>query len=83
VVTNVALIYDPTNHTIETWGALMCELYAAQNLSMQLTEDNWREWGDGLKSLDVFTNEGAPSTNGFATWQDWASALMGAVNPAV
>jgi hypothetical protein len=82
VVTNIGLLYDPRNHTFESWASLMCELYAPQQLMIPSATTDWREWGNGLKAIDVFTNEGAPSTEGFLDWHDWAIALMGAVNPA-
>jgi hypothetical protein len=82
VATNIGLIYDPTNHTFESWASLMCELYASQQLMIPSADTDWKEWGNSLKAIDVFTNEGAPSTEGFLNWQDWASALLGAVNPA-
>ena len=82
VVTNTRLLYDPRNHTFESWASLMCELYSAQQLMIPTAETNWKQWANGLIAIDVFTNEGAPSSDGFNNWQDWAAALMGAVNPA-
>jgi len=82
VATNIGLLYDPRNHTFESWASLMCELYAAQQLMIPSADTDWKEWANGLKAIDVFTNEGAPSAEGFQEWQDWATALMGAVNPA-
>ena len=77
------LIYDPRYHTFESWAALMCELYAAQQLEIPTQYTDWKAWGDGLKAIDVFTNESIPSTANFDNWYDWAAALLGAVNPAV
>lgn len=82
MATDIGVIYDPRNHTFESWASLMCELYAAQQLTAPNADTIWQEWGNSLKAIDVFTNEGAPSTEGFLHWQDWASALMGAINPA-
>lgn len=82
MATDIGLIYDPTNHTFESWASLMCELYASQQLMIPNADTNWKDWANGLKAIDVFTNEGAPSAEGFLNWQDWAYALLGAVNPA-
>jgi hypothetical protein len=82
VATNIGVLYDPRNHTFESWASLMCELYANQQLITPAADTDWKEWANGLKAIDVFTNEGAPSSEGFLNWQDWALALMGAVNPA-
>jgi hypothetical protein len=78
---NVALIYDPRGHTFDSWASLMCELYATQQLATPTPYTNWVEWGEGLKAIDVFTNEGIPGPQVFGNWQDWAEALVNAVNP--
>ena len=78
---NVALIYDPRGHTFESWAALMCELYAAQQLEVPTQFTEWQNWGEGLKAIDVFTNEAIPGTAVFNNWYDWAEALVNAINP--
>lgn len=78
---NVALIYDPRGHTFDSWAALMCELYAAQQLSIPMPDTDWKLWGEGLKAIDVFTNEAIPGPSAFSNWQDWAQAVVGAVQP--
>jgi hypothetical protein len=61
----------------------MCELYATQQLSIPDATTNWKDWGAGLKAIDVFTNEAIPGPYQFDDWQEWAEALVNAVNPAV
>jgi hypothetical protein len=78
-----ALVYDPRYHTFESWAALMVELYAAQQLEIPTDKTDWKLWGNGIKAIDVFTNEAIPSTENFDDWSDWAAALLGTVNPAV
>ena len=80
-MSNVALIYDPRGHTFESWAALMCELYAAQQLAIPSPFTDWVQWGEGLKAIDVFTNEGIPGPQVYGNWQEWAQALVNAVNP--
>lgn len=75
------LIYDPRGHTFDSWASLMCEGYAAQNLSIPDATTDWTTWAEGLKAIDIFTNEGVPGPQGFADWQEWAQALVNAVNP--
>jgi hypothetical protein len=60
----------------------MCELYAAQQLEIPTKFTDWRTWGNGIKAIDVFTNEAIPSTDNYDNWYDWAAALLGIVNPA-
>jgi len=83
VATNnpVGLVYDPRYHTFNSWASLMCELYAAQQLAVPTDSTDWHQWGNGLLAIDVFTNEGAPTTDLYDDWEAWATALMGAVNP--
>jgi hypothetical protein len=61
----------------------MCELYATQQLSIPDATTSWKDWGAGLKAIDVFTNEAIPGPYQFDDWQEWAEALVNAVNPAV
>lgn len=77
----VSLIYDPRGHTFDSWASLMCELYAAQQLAIPAADTDWRVWGEGLKAIDVFTNEAIPGTSAFNDWQEWAQAVVGAVLP--
>jgi len=76
----LALVYDPRYQTWNSWSSLMCEAYAAQQLSINTPEEEWKQWGAGLKAIDVFVNEGIPDPYIYENWQDWASALVGAVN---
>jgi hypothetical protein len=77
-----SLIYDPRGHTFDSWASLMCELYATQQLAIPNANTDWRQWGEGLKAIDVFTNEGIPGPAVFQDWQDWAQAVVGAVQPS-
>lgn len=78
-----ALVYDPRGHTFESWAALMCELYAAQQLEIPTALTDWRIWGDGIRAIDVFANEAIPMTDNFGDWMQWAEELVNAVNPPV
>lgn len=78
---NPALIYDPRYHTFDSWASLMVELYSPQQLSIPDETTDWYAWAEGLLAIDVFANEGAPNPRAFNDWQDWATALMNAVNP--
>ena len=79
-MSNVALVYDPRYHTWDSWACLMCELYSTQNLMFPGPESEWKNWADGLKAIDVFTNEAVPDSRIFDNWQDWAEQLVGSVN---
>lgn len=77
------LVYDPRFHTFDSWASLMVEQYAANQLSIPTPQTDWKEWGAGLKAIDVFTNEAIPGPDPFDNWFDWASALLASVNPQV
>jgi len=78
----LAVVYDPRFHTFESWASLMCEAYAGQQLVIPNSQTDWYAWAAGLKAIDIFVNEGIPSPYIYSNWQDWASALVGAVNQA-
>jgi len=67
-ILNTSPVYDPRYHTFDSWASLMCEQYAAQQLSIPDANTDWKAWGAGLKAIDVFANEGIPDpyilTNG-------------------
>jgi hypothetical protein len=77
------LVYDPRYHTFESWAALMVEQYGANQLEIPTPYTDWKSWGNGLKAIDLFTNEAIPDTNGYEDWHDWAEALLAAMNPRV
>jgi hypothetical protein len=76
------IVYDPRFHTFESWAALMVELYAAQQLEIPTPQTDWKKWGEGLKAIDVFTNEAIPGTGNFERWDDWAASVVNAVSRA-
>jgi hypothetical protein len=47
---------------------------------MNTPEEEWKQWAAGLKAIDVFVNEGIPGPYIYENWQDWAQAVVGAVN---
>ena len=77
---SLAVIYDPRFHTFESWAALMCEAYAGQQVQIPGPDVEWKSWGTGLKAIDVFSNEAIPEPYGFDDWQEWAQAVVGAMN---
>ena len=80
VATKQAILFDPRYQTFEAWASLMCEQFAAQQLSIPEPGTDWKAWGAGLLAIDVFTNEAAPNPYQFDDWQDWAAALLAATN---
>lgn len=77
---SLALVYDPRHHTFDSWASLMVEAYGGQQLEIPSGEDNWKAWATGLKAIDLFANEGVPGPYVFDNWQDWAEAVVNAVN---
>jgi hypothetical protein len=76
----IALVYDPRYHTFDSWAALMCEAYSGQQLQIPGPDVEWKSWAAGLKAIDIFANEAIPEPYSFDDWNDWASAVVGAVN---
>jgi hypothetical protein len=75
------ITYDPRNLTWDTWVRYTAEQFAANQLGT-VPEDRWREWVDGMQGIGYFVNSAVPDHRGFATWQDWASALCGIMSIA-
>lgn len=76
----MSILYDPRYQNFVDWACLLCEQYAAQNLYIPDASTDWRQWAEGLKAIDIFTNEGVPGPAPFSEWQDWALAFVNAVN---
>lgn len=79
----LAIVYDPRFHDFDSWAALMCEAYGGQNLEIPNGEEGWKGWAAGLRGIDIFANEAIPDPYIFENWQDWAQAVVGAVNQRV
>ena len=77
------LLYDPRYHTFDSWASLMVEQYAANQLEIPSEQTDWKLWGNGLKAIDIFTNEAIPNTDDYENWDQWAEALLAAINPRV
>ena len=76
----IPLVYDPRYHTWDSWASLMVEAYGAQQLSIPKDESEWQSWAAGMKAIDIFENEAIPGPYAFSNWQDWATAVVNAVN---
>jgi hypothetical protein len=74
------LVYDPRYMEFSDWASLLCEQYAAQQLSIPDDQTDWKSWAVGLLGIDVFTNQGIPSPYSYEDWQDWASAVLNVMN---
>jgi hypothetical protein len=60
----------------------MEELFAAQQLG-HVSEDQWRDWVDGMIGIGYFGQSGVPDHRGFSNWQDWAKAMCGIMSLGV
>lgn len=77
---SIALVYDPRNHTFESWASLMVEAYAAQQLQIPSENTNWQDWSAGMCAIDIFASQGLPNPYQFDSWDNWASQTVGIVN---
>jgi len=76
----LGLIYDPRGHTFESWAALMCEAYASQQLQMNVTEENWKDFALGLMGIAIIENGSIPSPYAYDKWNIWAEETVNVVN---
>lgn len=77
---SIALVYDPRNHTFESWASLMCEAYASQQLAIPNGDTNWQDWAAGMCGIDIFASQGFPSPYQTAEWDTWAEHAVNIVN---
>jgi hypothetical protein len=70
------ITYDPRGMTWDQYCKLMAELFAPNQLGY-VSEENWRQWVDGLNGIGYFVQSGVPDARNFKTWQDWASQMTG------
>lgn len=75
----IGVVYDPRNLTWDQWASLMCEAYAGQQLEVPGKEEDWQSWANGFHGIGLFNSDAVPSAYAFNRWQDWASAVVGAV----
>ena len=72
--------YDPRGMSWDQYCKLMEELFASNQLG-HVPEEKWRDWVDGMNGIGYFVQSGVPDHKLFDNWQDWAQALVNAVNP--
>lgn len=77
------IVYEPRYHTWDSWACLMVEAYGTQQLGIPTDESEWKEWAAGFRGIDLFSNDGVPSPDGFNDWQDWVFAVVNAVSPSM
>ena len=75
----VGVVYDPRNLSWDQWASLMVEAYGGQQLEIPSNESAWKVWANGFCGIGLFNNDAVPSPHAFEKWQDWASAVVGAV----
>lgn len=65
--------------TWENWNGNMLHYFGEEPLPY-LNEPNWKDFANNMVSLPTFSVFGLPGPDTFATWQDWAKAVIGSVN---
>ena len=73
------ITYDPRGMTWDQYCKLMEELFASNQLG-HVPEERWRDWVDGMNGIGYFVQSGVPDHRLFDNWQDWAEAVVNAVN---
>lgn len=73
--------YDPRNMEWDSYCSLMAELFSSNDIGT-VTEDNWRDWVDGINGIGLFGQSAIPDQRMFDTWQDWAENMVGIMSLA-
>ena len=76
----MAILYDPRYHSFVSWASLLVEQFASNQLEIPTELTNWKQWGEGLAAISVFSSQGVPSPELYSDWVDWAFALINSMN---
>lgn len=76
---NLAGLPDPDTLKFQEWAFIAVEQLAEFGLPIPPIEEEWPSWATS------FNNGGmagcpVPDPYGFATWQDWARAVIGTIS---
>lgn len=67
----------PTNDTpLNIFVGSMVVDFPVDNVSISISEDNWKLWASFLVQENSFANNGAPNPSGFENKTQWAQAVF-------
>lgn len=70
------MIYPDKYTSFADWAASLLIDFNTQNtIPLERDEKKWREWGNIVATSPTFVKAGAPMTQGFASWRDWAKIV--------
>lgn len=65
----------PVFTTLKLWAASLIIDFPSDNIPILRDELLWKAWGDLLVQENSFSEQGAPSTNGYDDWKPWADEI--------
>lgn len=71
---------SPANVDFVTFANSLTTDFPRDIIPITTNESSWREWGNIVVSSTTFSQVGAPRTETFINWREWASriyALLG------
>lgn len=71
-------IPTPWTMSLSEWSSFLRDDLRSVDILVYNEGDDWRAWGN--KVVTVCTAlAGAPTTEGYGDWRDWAMAVIGAI----
>lgn len=67
------------DNTWESWNGNMIHYFGQEPLP-RVEEDEWPMFANNMIMLPTFSTYGLPGPEGYKSWQDWVSAVVGMVN---
>ena len=65
----------PIHTDLQTWASSLIIDFPTQNVPLYHEGDDWKTWGNFLIQGSDFSENGAPGTEHFSEWNDWAMAV--------
>lgn len=65
--------------TWESWNGNMLHYFGQEPLP-RVDEKEWTDFARSMIGLPTFSTYGLPGPDGYGSWQDWVSAIIGLVN---
>jgi hypothetical protein len=76
---NQSIPFIAGGSTWDSWNGNMLHYFGQEPLPY-VPESEWQQFADVMVGLPTFASYGIPGPNGFGSWQEWVSSVIGMVN---
>ena len=72
--------FIPQGASWDSWNGNLVMFYSQELIPYTIDENDWKMVAKNVSQLPTFMAYPVPDPDLYENWQDWASALVGAVN---